>query len=534
MVLECLHTQAAKKSTIARPKLVVGIMVDQMRWDYLYRYYDRYSDGGFKRLMGEGFNCENALINYLPSFTAPGHACVYTGSVPAIHGIAANDWFDAKTGEVMYCVKDRVVGSVGGGQVAGRRSPRNLLATTVTDELRLATNMRSRVFGVSIKDRASILPAGHLANGAYWFDDSTGNFITSTYYANSLPEWLKELNNKRYADSIVQQDWELLYPAATYTQSLPDSNGYEGKFAGETAPVFPRSVKGVKGLGYQGMRFMPGGNTMVTRLAKACLKNENLGKSDFTDFLCVSYSSPDYAGHMFGPNAMEIEDMILRLDLEIESLLNYLDENVGKGEYTVFFTSDHGVAHNPDYLKDIKIPAGNQYEFPLRTILNTHLQKHFGTDSLVKMMYNYQVSFNEKLILEKKLDRAEVRNATINWLKEQEGIAYVADLENMANSVIPEPIRTMTANGYHSGRSGSLQLIYEPGWLSDGVNIGTTHGTWNPYDAHIPLLWYGWGIKKGTSYRSVNMTDIAPTLAALLHIQMPNGNIGNVITEVIK
>lgn len=516
---------------VKRPKLVVGIVIDQMRWDYLYRYYDRYGEGGFKRLMNEGFSCQNAMINYLPSFTGPGHACVYTGSVPAIHGIVANDWHDKTTGANINCVADPKVHTIGGSQKAGRMSPANMLTTTVTDEMRLATNMRSKVYGIAMKDRGSILPAGHLANGAFWFDDSTGNFITSTYYSNELPGWVEKFNAKRYADSIVQGKWGLLYDAASYSQSLSDNNRYEGILAGESAPVFPHTVRGIKR--YNGVRYMPDGNSLIFKMAKSCIRNEALGQDDNTDFLCLSFSNTDYVGHRFAPNSIEIEDMFLRLDADIANFLNYLDKKAGAGMYTVFLTADHGGAHNPEYMKDMKVPAGVSFEGDNLNKLNAYLKQKLAIDSVVQLLYDYQVILNEKRIKTEHLNRDEVKDLVSGWLKEQPGVAYVADLENTDGNVLPEPVREMVVNGYYAPRCGSLQVIYEPGWYSNDVSTGTTHGTWNPYDTHIPLLWYGWGIPKGEIYQQVNMTDIAPTLSALLHIQMPNGCIGKPISKML-
>lgn len=525
-----IHAQTA----LQRPRLIVGIVVDQMRWDYLYRYFDRYSGDGFKRMMNEGFNCQNTFINYLPSFTAPGHACVYTGTVPAIHGIAANDWMEVKTGTEMYCVEDKTVTAVGGSLKAAQMSPANLLTTTITDELKLATNKRSKVYGISIKDRGSILPAGHLADGAFWFDDSTGNFISSSYYGSSLPGWMATFNNKRYADSLINTPWELLYPANTYAQSLDDNNAYEGKFPGETAPVFPHSMKGTQNKGYGGLRTLPGGNEIIFRAAKACVNGTDLGKDGITDFLCLSFSSTDYAGHMFAPNAVEMEDMFLRFDEDMAGFLSYLDKKVGKGNYTVFLTADHGAAHNPTYLKDMKVPAGVMSEGDARKKMNAFLKTKFGKDSIIKAAINYQLYLNEEIITDAALDRGKVKKTIIQWLQEQDGIAFVADIENMADAAVPEPLKTMIINGYHKDRSGTIQIVYEPGWYSGSRPTGTTHGTWNPYDTHIPLLWYGWGIPQGETYRTVHMTDIAPTLAALLHVQMPNGCTGEVIKEIMK
>lgn len=531
------HSYAQNKA-IPRPKLVVGIVVDQMRWDYLYRYYDRYSDGGFKRLMSEGFNCQNTMINYLPSFTGPGHACVYTGSVPSIHGIAANDWLDNVTGKYMYCAQDDAVRPMGGSARAGKMSPRNLQATTITDELKLATNNRSKVFGIAVKDRGSILPAGHMANGAFWFDDSTGNFISSSFYGNSLPSWVSRFNDQRYADSFFAKGWSLLYPLNSYTQSLSDNNRYEGAFPGQSNPVFPHSVQGFSRnkYGYYGLRYLPAGNTMVFNLAKTCIDAEKLGHSSDPDFLAISFSSPDYAGHRFAPNSVEMEDMYLRFDLELADFLKHLDRSVGKGNYTLFLTADHGAAHNPMFLQDMKMHAGSDEDTATLRKLNQHLKTRFPKlgDSLITVFTNYQVYLNEAAITRLRIDRAQVKTAIIDWLAKRPGIAYVVDMENIDKAALPEPIRTMAINGYNKKRSGIIQIISEPGWFGGAHGVtGTTHGSWNPYDTHIPLLWYGWGIAKGETHRTVHMTDIAPTLAALLRIQMPSGSIGKVITPVL-
>lgn len=516
------------QAQISRPKLVVGIVVDQMRWDYLYKYYEKYGENGFKRMMNGGFNCQNTMINYLPSFTGPGHATIYTGSVPAIHGIAANDWIDNQTAKFTYCAEDKTVSTVGGSKKAGRMSPRNMYTTTITDELKIATMGRAKVFGIGIKDRGSILPAGHSADGAFWFDDSTGNFITSSYYMQQLPEWLVKFNNKRWADTFMNREWQLLNAPAAYTNSTLDNTEWEGTLPGETSPVFPHKTPVYKNKGYYGIRYMPSGNTLTLKAAKACIKGEQMGVDDLTDFLCVTFSTPDYAGHNYGPDAMEMEDMYLKFDKELAAFFNYLDKHVGNGAYTVFLTADHGAAHNAGYMKSMKIPAGSETQAEATGRLNEYLKKKTGKDSLVHALYNYQVYFNDNAG-----DDETIKGEVVSWLYKQDGVAYVVDIEDMDDAVVPEPINTMIVNGYHRERSGGLQIVMKPGWYSGHGKTGTTHGSWNPYDTHIPLLWYGAGIKKGQTHRTVNMTDIAPTLAALLHIQMPNGCVGQVITELL-
>jgi len=515
-----------------RPRLVVGLVIDQMRWDYLYRYYDRYGTDGFRRLLRDGFECRQTLVNYLPSYTAPGHACIYTGSVPAIHGIASNDWVDNRTGRWWYCTEDTTVLPAGGSYEGGRMSPRNLLATTVTDELKLATGAAAHVYGVALKDRGGIIPAGHMADGAFWFDDSTGHFVTSTYYMSSLPGWLQQFNSRGLADSLLAVPWELLYPAKSYHTALPDDNPYEGLLPGEKRPVFPHRAARKPGESYKTLRFLPAGNTFTLEMARACVAGEKLGQQDGTDFLCISLSAPDYIGHMYSPDALETEDMYLRLDREIAGFLDYLDKKTGKGNYLLFLTADHGGAHNANFLRDRNIPAGNISSITMLKELNAWLKAQTGIGSAVITMENAQVYFDEKKIAQSGGNRAAIRQAALDWLRNRDEVAFAIDLEHPERTPVPEPVRTMVINGYHPQRSGSIQFILRPGWYNGYTPTGTTHGAWNPYDTHIPLLWYGWNIPAGATSRTIYMTDIAPTLSALLHIQMPNGCIGKAIREL--
>jgi predicted AlkP superfamily pyrophosphatase or phosphodiesterase len=526
-------TNAAATPALPRPKLVVGLVVDQMRWDYLYRYYDRYQSGGFKRMLNEGFTCENTNIDYIPTVTAAGHTCVYTGSVPALHGIAGNDFIIQATGKSMYCTDDSTVVAVGSTSAAGKMSPRNLMASTVTDELRLATNFRSKVIGIALKDRGGILPGGHAANAAYWFDDATGNWITSTYYMTDLPAWVKTFNAGKPAEKYLKQDWNTLYPINTYLQSSADNSPkYEGKYSGTEAPTMPVKTselyKGRMGM----IRSTPYGNSMTLDLAKAAVESEALGRNTVTDFLAVSLSSTDYIGHQFGPNSVEVEDTYLRLDKDLSAFFTYLDAKVGKGNYTVFLTADHGAAHNANYLIDHNIPAGFWGESVAG--LNKILEDKYKAKGLILSFSNYQVNFNYAAIKKDNISEDALKNDCIQYLQKQPGIAYAIDMQHAQTANIPEDLRARIINGYNPERSGTIQIILKPGWYGGHGGTGTTHGTWNPYDAHIPLVFMGWGIKHGSLTRETHMTDIAATVAALLHIQAPNGNIGKTISEVLK
>jgi len=531
-----LHAHA--QQSVPRPKLVVGIMVDQMRWDYLYRFYDRYGEGGFKRMLNEGFSCENTYIPYVPTYTAIGHSCVYTGSVPAIHGIAGNDFIIQQTGQRMYCTQDDNVSGVGTDQAEGKQSPRNLLVSTITDQLKLATNFHSKVIGIAIKDRGGILPAGHFADAAYWFEGKSGDWISSTFYMQDLPDWVKKFNAQKLAEKYLQQDWNTLYPIETYTQSIEDDNAYEATYRGEEAPVFPKKLRPlIKDNGLGLIRSTPFGNTFTLDLAKAAIDNERMGNNPggFTDFLAVSLSSTDYVGHQFSVNAIEVEDTYLRLDKELEAFFAYLDAHVGKGEYTVFLTADHGASHNPLFFLDKRGNAGYFDERNALTGLNALLAEKFGQEKLVRSLMNYQVHLDYDIIQANELDEEDIRETAIKFLRTLEGVSFVTDMENAGSSSIPARIRERIVNGYNPKRSGCIQIILDPQWYSGSPRSrGTTHGTWASYDAHIPFVMMGWGIKHGSTNRETHMTDIAPTVAALLHIEEPNGNIGQPVVEILN
>jgi predicted AlkP superfamily pyrophosphatase or phosphodiesterase len=518
----------------ARPKLVVGIVVDQMRWDYLYRYYDRYqSDGGFKRFLQQGFTAENTLIPYTPTITACGHTCIYTGSVPAVHGISGNAWWDKELQRSVYCTEDKTVKSVGTTGTNGEMSPRNMLTNTICDELRLATNFRSKVVGIAIKDRGGILPAGHSANAAYWYDSKTGDWITSTYYMNDLPQWVKDFNAQKVVDKYYSLDWNLMYAKESYVQSTADEKPYEAKPLGADQKGFPYDLKKFVGKNYGAIASTPYGNAMTADMAKAAVINEQLGADDITDFLAVSFSSPDYIGHAFGPNSIEQEDDFLRLDTTFGNLFRFLDEKVGKGEYLVFLSADHGVAHVPGFMKENKLPAGTIEDDRWGKEIAQGLKEQFGAEKLITSTYNYQIHLNHNKLDSLKLDKKAVKQWIIDYFSRQEGISRAFAIDEIMTVPLTAKQRDMMVNGWYPRRSGDIQIVLQPGWI-DGGATGTTHGIWNPYDAHIPMLFYGWGIKPGRTNRETYMSDIAPTIAALLHIQMPNGTTGKVVEEVLK
>lgn len=523
-----------KADSLKRPKLVVGIVVDQMRWDYLYKYYPLYIEtGGFKRMLKQGFSCENTFIPYVPTVTAAGHTSIYTGSVPAINGIVGNEWFDKATNKVVYCSDDDSVNTIGANDDAGKMSPRNLVVTTITDELKLATNFSSKVIGISIKDRSAIFPAGHIANAAYWYDPAIGNFISSSYYINALPQWVTDFNNRKLPDSLYSLNWDISLPKEVYKKYCgADEQPYEKKPFGTDQKHFPYTLTSFIKKDYSKISSTPHSNTMLEALAESAVINEALGKNAVTDFLAVSFSAPDYIGHTFGSESWEQLDDYVRLDKLIGSFFTFLDKQVGKGNYLVFLTADHGVANSPGFAQLHNLPGGAFNDNNFINDLKQELQTKFKSAAILKGYYEDQLLLDHVLIDSLKLSEDAITESLIQFAEQRPGIARAFSVRNINNTTFTSVQKQMFSNNYYPQRSGDIQIVLQPGYVS-GDGRGTSHGLWNAYDAHIPLVWYGWNIKAGKTNRETYMTDISATLAALLHIQMPSGCIGKVIEEVM-
>jgi predicted AlkP superfamily pyrophosphatase or phosphodiesterase len=525
---------AAKPATLARPKMVVGIVVDQMRYDYLYRYYDLYTEGGFKRMMNEGFNCRNNHYPYALTVTAAGHASVYTGSVPAINGIVGNEWFDPIKKQEVYCVEDSTVKTVGSstGSV-GKMSPRNLLTSTVTDQLRIATNFRSKTIGIAIKDRGSILPAGHTANAAYWFDSKTGNWVSSSFYMDDLPQWAKDYNARKMPSEYLKKGWDLLLSADAYTQSSPDDVIWEGKLPGAKKPIFPYELAGMAGDAFGVVTDTPWGNTITKEMAIEAIKGENLGKGTDTDFLAISFSSTDKIGHRVGPNSIEQQDDFLRLDREFADLFNFLDSWVGKGQYTVFLTADHGVVDVPGFAAEHKLPSGLVDRKLLTKTVTDALNVGFGEAKYVISTDNNQLYLDHELLRKKKITVSDVAKVVREAALTVPGIADIIDLTDIGKTALNTYQAELYKNNINAKRSGDIQVLAQPGWFY-GTATGTSHGTPYNYDTQVPFVLFGWGINKGETLRRTYVSDIAPTIASLLHILPASGNIGNAVEEALK
>lgn len=472
----------AAMGQIERPKLVVGVVVDQMRWDYLYYYYEDYGNDGIKRLLREGFSCENTMITHVPTVTAIGHSSVYTGSVPYFTGIAGNGFMI--DGKPVSSCDDMSVDGVGTSGKAGHRSPRNMLATTIGDELKQAFDFECKVMGVAIKDRASILPAGHSADAAYWWDSEVGHFVTSSYYMDRLPGWVEKFN-RRY----------------------------------NTEPKFNLNTSNL-------------GVTYTFRMAEAILENEKLGQGKYTDLLAVSVSSTDAIGHTFSTRGRENYEVYMQLDKELAHFFNELDKRVGRGNYLLFLTADHGAAHNPNFMKEHNQPAGGWDAGLARKSINKAVEDELGVSNVVKAIYDYRIYLNDSIIESNDIDKNQVKEIALDVLKQDKDLILAVDYDKVEQASIPSFLKERIINGYHRGRSGDIFVMTRAGYLPFKVKDdykGTTHSAWNPYDSHIPLVFMGWHITPGETTIPTRMVDIAPTVCSMLHIQMPNSCIGEPI-----
>lgn len=521
-----LQITLAQENT--KPKLVVGIVIDQMRYEYLSRFNEFYGNDGFKRLMNEGSNFTFAHYNYDFTSTGPGHASIYTGTVPFYHGIIANDFYDKQKKKMANCVEDNNYSTVGGGDKAGGKSPKYLLSTTISDQLKLFSNGGSKVISVSLKDRGAILPGGHLADGAYWYDEKTGDFITSSYYMSSLPQWVDDFNKRKLVEKYLSEDWNLLLPHKDYLINPPDNSEYEKDRFKENKTSFPHSFKNLKGDElYQEFQNTPFGDQILIDLTKSALQNEKLGLGGETDFLAISFSATDHIGHEFGTYSYEMMDTFIRLDKQIAELLNALDNQVGAGNYLLFLTADHGALETPAYLRNNRIPTGEiNYKNTLDSLKSFSLRK-FGDEELIASFSNKQIFFDRDIIKKLKLDIHEIERIFVDYLRDTfpqiQSIFSRDDLDKMCAS--REPANYLL-NGFNPAKSGDVIFNLMPGYLINFQQKGTQHGSQYAYDTHVPIIFYGWHVPAKTNNEAVFIVDIAATVANLLKITEPSACIG--------
>jgi predicted AlkP superfamily pyrophosphatase or phosphodiesterase len=510
------------------PKLVIGIVVDQMRYDYIQRFWDDFSDRGFKRMINKGYFSRNTHYNYVPTYTGPGHASIFTGTTPRYNGIIANTWWDKKQKEMIYCVSDKNQSSIGiNGSKAGLASPKNLLAQTFSDELKIFTQFKSKNYSVSLKDRGAILPLGHLGDGAFWYDSESGKMISSTFYYQKSPYWLDKFNDKNLPKKYLQKKW---FPLRDYKDLYTgDDNGYEMSLQTGEKATFPYDLSAIfKEKGFGALKSTPHGNTLLVDFGLHLIKTQRLGKDEHPDFLSISFSTPDIIGHGFGTQAWETKDIYLRLDKDIARLLSEVDKYIGTSNVVFFLTADHGGAYNPQFLKD----NGSNVEYfdndKLEEKLKSHLETELGKSGLIENMSNQQIFLNHRTINKNKLNIDIIQNIIKDYLLSFSGIHQVFKSSTLSEGLSNEHTGKLVQNGFQPTRSGDIAYTLNPGWM-DYHHKGTTHGSSYTYDTHVPLIWYGWRIKPGESYTKTDITDIVPTLSSFYHFAAPNGGTGRIL-----
>lgn len=529
-----LNAQSRSRIPSEKPKLIISIVVDQMRYDYIHRYWEKFGEDGIRKLVGSGTFCKNASYDYLINETAVGHATIATGALPSHHGIISNNWYNNLQDKVIYCVEDEKVNTLGGSYEAGRYSPRHMLASTIGDEINLSTNFKSKIIGLALDNSAAILSAGHSADYAFWYDDETGNWVSSSYYADSLPMWAREFNEKKISELYLSRSWEPMLPIGEYTESSGDTSAFEIGLQGRS--VFPYDLEKIssqkrKQRDYGVLKYTPFGNVLTGDFATAVILNEELGQDDYTDYLAIGFSAMEYIGKNFGANSVEIQDAMLRLDRELAHLMDFIDQYVGMQNTLIILSSDHGLAYSPAYLTANKIPSGDFNPYSALSLLGSYLNAIYGKGDWVRYYYGQQIYLNHELIETSGISYQEIQERTAQFLIQFEGVSNAVTSYTLQTSNFSEGIFHKMQNGYHQKRSGDVIINLAPGWIEK--NGDSYHSSYLG-DNHVPLIWYGWKIKRSTLTRPVKMIDIAPTISYFLDIARPNVSTGDIILELVN
>ena len=522
-----------------KPKLVIGIVVEELNYNQLEKFHDKLCENGIKKLINEGTYFKNASYEYLLTQSAPGHATIATGAEPSFHGITSDNWYTPLKNELINCTKDVSVNSVGGSFESGLHSPVNLLVSTFSDELAIATNKKAKVFGVGLKESSAIFSAGHTANAAYWFDNTTGTWMSSSYYISALPDWVNDFNAMKFSDTYMNSTWNLLRPAKDYADCLPDSNSFEIGF--NNINYFPYDLKKLRPGNtfsskndYSLLRETPFGNSLTTNFAIRLIQKERLGKDDVTDYLSICYSATDYIGHRFGPSSVEMGDAILRLDDDIKNLLTFINDSIGKKNVLIYFTAAHGISEIPAVLEKNRIPSGYFQQNQALQLLRSYLNAIYGEGDWVKGYSERQIFLNRTLIEDARLSLDDVQKKVARFLVQFTGVeaAYpysAFEANDFGNGNLKRII-----NNFSPQRSGDVIVILNPGWVEKVNDFVTNYNSPYEYDSHVPLIWYGWTVNRATVTRQVNITDIAATLSTLCKIPYPNACTGEPMFELFR
>ncbi|MDM8158882.1 alkaline phosphatase family protein [Labilibaculum sp. K2S] len=519
--------QNTRKIPSEKPKLVVGIVVDHLRADYFFRYSNLLGDGGFKRLMNQGTYCKNAKFSYLYSQTGPDHASIFTGTPPAFHGIISNGWYNRLSGELELAKEDSETKLVGIESEEKGSSPKKMLASTLGDEIKLF-NSRSRVVGVALNCESALFSAGHAADGAYWMDDLSGKFITSSYYQDTLYNWVKEFNEKKFADFYLNRVWTPFNEgnAPSVSDKLLGKVGLNNQF-------FYDLNKEKREHGYKAIKTTPFGNMLVKDFAISAIINENLGKDDDADFLSVTFSCLDEKHRDLSPFAPEMIDNFIRLDQELEHFLSFLDEQIGLENVLVFVTADQSANYTPENLSEQNIPNGYFSTYNAIALLKSYFNILYGNGEWVLGYDSQQVYLNHQLIEDSKLSIIDLQIKAAEFLIQFSGVATTTTANSLVKSNYTHGILQKVQRSFNQKRSGDVMLTLEQGWMHKIKDERDEIAQYS-YTNQVPLFWYGWKIKRSVISRSVYIEDIVPTISSFLNISIPSGCDGNPIEELVN
>ncbi len=528
------NSNAQKRKGIPpeKPTLIIGIVIEDMRYDYMQRYWNNFSEGGFKRLMDEGTYCKDARYNYLLTQTSAGLATIATGTNPSIHGIVADQWYQQMQDKMQKSVTDPNAKPL--ADKAGQEhfnSPKNLLTSTFTDELKLFNHQQSNVISIALTPEAAVLPGGHMANYAFWFNFDTGNWLSGKYYADSLPQWVNDFNNKKYPDIYLLREWTPMLALEKYRMGSSSGSSKLIGFDSENQMQKKLNTLLKKETPYSKLAGNPYGNNIVKDFAIATIVDAKLGADEFTDYLSVCFSATANVSKVCGPNSIELEDMYLRLDKELEHFLAFIDENLEKQNVLIYLTSDHGTAYNPTELEKTGIPAGTFNADRAVMLLSTYLNAVYGKGKWVSQYFNKQIYLNHQLIEDSKLKLTDVQDVVAKFMIQFTGVSNALTASALESANFTDGIFAAMQNSFNQKRSGDVVINLDPGWIEEGPFV-TSANSANRYDTHVPLIWYGWKIKRSQITRHINLTDIAPTLSHFLDIPFPNGCTGTIITEL--
>ena len=519
-----------------KPKLIVGVTVSGMMYDYLSVYWDKYGEDGFRRMATSGANCKNARFNYLITEPSVGYASIATGANPSEHGIVSDYWYNRLTNEIAYSLDDPGQTTIGGSYGTGAYSPVSMHNRTLSDEIRVKSRFRSKSIGVAIDPQASILMAGHTATGAYWLDPIRASWVTSSYYMDSLPGWVDDFNEKNYRDLYLNRMWETLRPISEYTESMLDNNDYELGFDDQI--TFPYDLARISGVAsgepnYTTLLSTPWGNTYTKDMAIAAIVNEELGMGETTDMIHIGFNATKYLAQRYSTWSVEIQDAYLRLDQDIAHLLTFLDEHLGLENVLVYVTAENALAVDPRYLAEYRIPSGF---FNYRTsisLLKSYLNAIYGRGDWVTFYYAQQIYLNHQLIEDSRLSLEEVQDQVARFMIQMGGVSNAVQSYVLQRNQFSEGVLQKIQNSYYQKRSGDVILYLTPGYVEHS-NMGGGDFAEFKYAPHVPLMFYGWKVNRITIPYKVSPTDIATSIASFLEISMPENATGTVITDLVK